>query len=476
MLIVLGAGAWMTLRELEIPRAAALIATASLVTLPLLVHQLNEPQTDLPDMTWLACTSALALAARRRPILLAPAVVAAALAVGTKTTPGVLALGALGVGLYYARSELRRLGLPLTVAVLAGVVVGGIWYLRNLFQHGSPVWPFAAAPWGDPMPLFLKLVNPTLISHPIATVRANGDAYTRGLAGGVVLLAAVPVVLLVALAGLDGARRFRRALLVACGVTLVAFLAFAVAPGTGPQRPGFLFGPPSTLRYILPTLGGAIVCLGLVARAGGPLAVAAKAALVASLVWNLVQDHRLGLPSVPSVRTLALGALGGLVVWVAHEVVAARLPRGASAGRPVSRLRPVVAALATAVAIGIALAPISSGYVRRHARVQGSTALAPKLTLWLASQPGFDGSGQPIAFVSRAVNALLSGEHFTHPLTLIPRTAGCGAVRAAARRGLVVVTPPVFLSKFIGVLPYSTAGCLAGQSVLYRDAIFTVYR
>jgi hypothetical protein len=108
--------------------------------------------------------------------------------------------------------------------------------------------------------------------------------------------------------------------------------------------------------------------------------------------------------------------------------------------------------------------------------VQGSTALAPAMVAWFAARPGFDRSHQPIAFVSRAVIAPLAGDHFTHPLTLLARDASCSAVRAAAQRGPVVVTDAGFLRNFIGVVPYTTAGCLTGHPTLYRDPIFTVYR
>lgn len=474
MFVLLGLGTWQTLRRLRIPRGVRLLATASLLALPLLVHQLNEPQTDLPDMSWLACTAALALGTRQTPSLLAPTLVAAALAVGTKTTPGVMALGALALGVYYARGHLRRLAVPLLGAVALGIVVGGGWYLRNLLQHGSPVWPFAAAPWGDPMPTFLRLVNPTLISHPIATVRENLDGYGDGLAGGVVLLASVPVLLVIALPRLACTQAIRRPLLLVTALTMLAFLAFAAAPGTGPQRPGFWFGPMATLRYVLPTLAGAVVGLALATRAGGPLGILARIALVASLAWSLIQDRDLGFPIVPSARTLALGALAGLGVWAALTALNAR--RGAAPLARVRGLPPLLMSCAAAVVVGAGLAPAGNGYVARHARVDGSTALGQPMVAWFAAQPSFEGSHEPIAFVSRAVDAPLSGDHFTHRLTLIGRDADCATVQAAARHGLVVVTAPGFLRNFIGVQPYATAGCLAGHPTVYRDAIFTVYR
>ncbi|HVE69520.1 MAG TPA: hypothetical protein VNB64_13165, partial [Solirubrobacteraceae bacterium] len=77
---------WMGLRALGVARVAAALALAAVVTLPLTVQQLGGPNTDLPALAWLVTAGALCACAARRPALLAVALVAAALAVGTKTT------------------------------------------------------------------------------------------------------------------------------------------------------------------------------------------------------------------------------------------------------------------------------------------------------------------------------------------------------------------------------------------------------
>jgi len=488
MFIVLAVATWQTVRNLEVPRAAAGLATAAIICLPLVVHQLNEPQTDLPAMTWLACTAALATGARRTPALLVPSVVAAGLAVGTKTTPAVMVLAALAVGFaLVARADLRALRRPLLLALAGAVVVGGIWYVRNLVQHGSPLWPFTAAPWGDPVPPFLRLVNATLLQHPLGTVRANEHGYLDGLAGGIVLLVGVPVLLIGGGVGLRFPRRLRHSLVLAAGIAAVGFLTFAIAPGTGPQRPGFWFGPLATLRYILPTLGAATVAVALASRAPGTIGMVATLALAGSLVWSLVQDAQLGFPSVPSARTPLAGAAAGVAVYAGCALALTWLRRRRPRRRgPVVPAVPRVPAVAGAPAaallaggaiiVGLALAPVSDGFVKRNAGVSGSTALGRDVVAWFAAQPGFDSSHQTIAFVSRAVIAPLAGDHFTHPLKLIPADASCAQVGALTRGDSVVVTQPDFLHDFIGIWPYATAGCFARMRPAYQDSTFSVYR
>ena len=117
LFVVLGAAAWRTLRTLDVSPMAAALGTAAVLTLPLIVHQLNAPQNDLTAMTWVACTAALAVGARRTPALLAPAILAAGLADGTKTTAIVMTTSALGIGLYLARGRLRPLAGRLLIAV-----------------------------------------------------------------------------------------------------------------------------------------------------------------------------------------------------------------------------------------------------------------------------------------------------------------------------------------------------------------------
>jgi hypothetical protein len=478
LLVLLGVASWVTVRNLGVRRLPAGLATAAMVTLPLAVHQLNEPQTDLPALTWLACTAALCTGARRTPALLAPAVLAGGLAVGTKPTPAVLVAVALAVGLWWARSGLAGLWQPLTLAAALALAAGGTWYLRNLVQHGSPLWPFSAAPWGDPRPEFLERVDTRLLERPSATMRGRLDMYAGQLAGAVVLLAGALAAFLSGAFGRNP-RALRRELVVAGTVAGLAVFAWSMAPGTGlPTSPGLAAPdswPSSTLRYLLPAIGAATVALALASRVARRAGAAATAALGVAVAWNVVKDVELGAPYVAPPATLALGAAIGLLALGAATAVAwfagarGRAPRR-------SPVEAVAAAAATAIVAGVALGAASDGLVERHARTTGSTALGRGVAAWLMRQRGFEDGRTTVAFASRALQAPLAGDNFTHPLELLPaRGEGCAAVRARARHSTIVVTDPAFLRGLLGDAPYDAGRCLAGRRPGYLDPPFSVY-
>ena len=476
LLLLLAVAGWVTLRNLLVPRLPAALATLALVTLPLVVHQLNEPQTDLPALTWLACTAALCTGARQAPLLLAPAVVAAGLAVGTKTTPALLVMASIAIGLYLARGGLRPAARWLALGGAAAFVVGGLWYARNLVQHGSPLWPFAAAPWGDPRPRFLELVDTRFLERPSATLSGRWEVYSDQLAGAVVLLGAALLLLVRGALGASLERPLRLALVAAGSITVLAFGAWTLAPGTGlPTSPGLLFPetwPSSTVRYLLPALGAATVAAALGARVRGVTGAAATLVLALAVGWNVVQDANLGLPYVPPARVLAVGAAFGLLLLAAVELAwrsAAR--RG---WRPPSR--PGMPILIGAILLlAIAPAAASEGFVERHARVEGSTALGRGVAAWFATQPGFDSDRATIAFASRGLQAPLAGDHFTHRLELIPTRVSCAEVEARAMHSAVVVSDPVFLRGLLGNRTYDAGRCLAGRRAAYQDEAFRVY-
>jgi hypothetical protein len=468
LLGLMAAAGWLTLRNLSVPRPIAGLGVLALVTAPLLVRQLNEPQTDLPALAWLTCTAALATAAGRRPALLMPALVAAGLSVGTKPSTGPLALAALGVGAYLARGRLRPLAGWLALGLAGAFVVGGIWYLRNLIERGSPLWPFATGPFGDPAPRFLGLVDKTFLDRPAKTLDGHLGDYVKRL-GGTWLLAAGGVATL-ALAALPprSVRPLRRPLAVAGAPTLIGLLIWSKAWGTGLQTsPQLTFAegfPLSALRYMLPALGVAVVAVALVARAGGWLRTAAAALLVVAIGWNLVEDVRLGRPWTPPLWVLVVGALGGLAVLA----VASRLPKPS--------LRPAWVAAGLAVAVALLVAPASDGMLSRYTKVSRTTAFGPELVSWFLDQPGFDDHGGPIGITSRGVMAQLAGDHFSHQLVLIPQRATCAQVDAYARRMPVVATHPLFFQGTLGVEPYTGRRCLQRhEPVLNRDP-FYVYR
>jgi hypothetical protein len=480
LLVLLAAGSWQTLRNLHVSRRAAGLATVALVTLPLIVKELNEPQTDLPALAWLACVAALATGAHRRPALLAPAVLAAGLAVGTRPTPVVMVVASLGVGFYVARASLGLIARRLAISLAGAIAVGGIWYLRNLVEHGSPLWPFSAAPWGDPTPRFLQLVGTRFIERPAATLRQTWASYGGQLGGGGVLLGGALVVFLVALLGVRLRRSQRRRLLFAAGVALVGLLAWSFAPGTGlPTAPQILAPvayPISTLRYMLPALGAATVAVALASSTGSVTGAAATVALAATVAWNLTKDAELGFPFVPPARTVILG--GAVGVALLGVVVVAR-PRARRWEWPRRAVPAAAVVTLAAVLAGVALALAGDGFVSRYARVTQSspTRVGQQGVLaWLTARPGFNSSRITIAFASRVMLGPLAGDHFTHPLLLIPARASCEAVQALARQSVVVVTDPAYLQGlFTGLTSYRSGTCLAGRRPAYRDEFFAVY-
>jgi hypothetical protein len=476
-LALAGAATWRGLRNLEVGLAPTILAVAALVTLPLAVRELNEPSNDLPALAWLACTGALCTAARRRPGLLAPAIVAAGLALGSKTSTLVPLIVCLGVTLWMLRARLRELLAPLGAALLAALAVGGLWFVRDAVLYGSPFWPHVSVPWGEPRPRFFQLVGERFIDRPAATLAGRVDVYFGRAAGGLLLIVAGLLAPLAAtrLAGVRVTRAQRRALLGAAAVVALAVLAWASAPVTGLprapglQRPGFL--AESGLRYALPALLTAIVAVALAARSGGRAATGVTVVLALAAAWNVVELVQLGPPYTPSLLVIAAGAAFGLAVLGAATVVAHAL-------RPVTRSRrvsgAVVGAGLAAVAGGV-LAIAATGYVDRSSRLAESTSLGRGVVSWFVTRPNFAHGHRPIAFASRAPIAALAGDRFNHVLTVVPPYESCERVRARAQAGWVVVTDPAYGYGFLSVDPYSTARCFAGRPARYDDGTFRVY-
>jgi hypothetical protein len=471
LLALLAASGWLTLRNLSVPRWAAGLAIGAIVTTPLLVRQLNEPQTDLPAFAWLVCTAGLATSAARRPALLAPALLAAGLAIGTKPSTGPLAVATLAVGAYLARGRLRELAGPLALGLAGAFVVGGIWYLGNLIEHGSPLWPFAVGPWGDPAPRFLGLVDATFAQDPLGTLDGRLRAYTERLGGSWLLLAGALLALALGAFAPRSARSLRRPLLVAGGLTLVGCLIWTTAWGTGVSTSRELSWPDgfalSSLRYALPALGAGAVAVAIAARAGGWVARAAGGLLIAVIVWSLVEDVQLGSPSTPRLWVLVVGAAAGIAVVALGGLVAAR-------GLP--RVPAVAVALGLAVVAGALLAPVSSGFVERYTKVPHSTAYAPELVSWFLEQPGFEDENGSIGIASRGVLAQLAGDRFNNRLVLVPQHASCAEVEDMARRMPVVITHPLFLRGTLGVEGYTGFRCLRRHRPLLALDPYYVYR
>jgi hypothetical protein len=437
------ASSWLALRALEVPRVVAVLGIACLCFTPLVLREISHAsETDFAALAWLAGTAGLAAASVRRPALLAPAVVAAGLAVGTKTTTLPLAVLALGAAFIAARGGLGGMRTALALAGVGALVAGGLWYLRNLLDHGSPLWPLVAAPWGDPVPSNLARLDVSLLSRPAETLEAAGtDFYVDQLGGMLLVLAACLTVPLWAR---------RRDALLAAGAAVLAALLWANAPFTGTTgEPAFAGVPLNALRYATPALAAAVAAMAIAARTGARAKTVATTVLSLALAWNTVRY--LDEPFLPSdavlIACMAAGAGGALLL--------------AALGRPRAV---IVAAAAAAVA---ALAFASSGWVERHGR---SGELDSGLVNAFAARADWTDGDGPVA-ASPTVFAAVAGDRLDHPVSLVRPRESCSAIRRRLRDGWIVVER----AKRDFFPRLSLTGCLRGLRPEFRDGARRIF-
>ena len=437
-LVLLGASVRAGLGEMGVSWRLAWLAAAALVTLPLVVVQLPGPNNDLPEMAWLACTAALIAGAAprrdgvvgRRPALLAVALVAVGLCVGTKTTGALLAGLALVLGSWACRRDLRRLVRPLVFAAAAAVAIGGVWYLRNLIDHGAPFWPLSTTPWGDPIPAIFRANNASLLGNFHATLHARTDAYWRVLAGGVIL---VPGAVLSVLWATGRAVRWG-------GVVVAAtLLVWAASPYTGISSSTQL--AVGATRYLLPCLLAAAVAMALAARgrgdrgggaggrrgagggAGGVRAAVAEALsaviLLGAVGVNMWRDQALGFPNAPTLRLVLLSAAAGAGMAVAATALVRVWRVGDALARWGSK---AVAVTAAALALTTLLVPVN-GYLSAHA----DTGLFDAgIVRWLHSRAAFRDGHAPVGWVPAPSQAGV----LRHELRGVRAAGACGSVGA----------------------------------------------
>jgi hypothetical protein len=457
--LCVGAG-WLGLRSLGVPKLVAGLGIAALLATPTLAGGTNGPNTELPALAWLICTAALCAASRERPALLGCAVVAAGLAIGTKTTTAALALLALATAAWCSREHLRRLRASLLPAVAVAFAAGGIWYLRNLVVHGSPLWPFVALPWGDPTPTEWSGFTNTLLEDPRGTLEGRIGDYLELLGGGAVLLGAGLAAPLLSV---------RRAVMLTAAATGLALFLWAGAPLTGRAEDPLVDFSLTAVRYLLPATAAATAALALAAREGRVQAAVASCVFAGALAWSLERAAALGHPYLPGAPVVLAGAtVGALAV-----AISALLP-GDRRWLP-ERLRPpawAAAAVAT-VGAGLALTAAASGYVERHARTttHRGAVFDTAVTRWFTSQPGFASGDRSISLAPTTIGPL-AGDRLRHRLELIPDSESCDRVEARAREGWVVLGFNAF-----GVpAPHRGAlRCFQGQRPLYDDGAFRVF-
>jgi hypothetical protein len=452
LLLLAGAG-WLGLRSLGADRRVTALGLAAVCTAPLVAHAAGTVGTDLPALAWLVAAAALVAASRARPGLLAPALLAAALGIGTKTTVAPLALLVLGLGWWTHRSRLGQIRRPLLAAGAAAAVVGGAWYVRNAIGHGSPLWPLVEIPGSDPLPDLVERSSYSVLDRPHETLAGNLDVYERRLAGYLLLIAAAVVAPLLAR---------RRAVIVAGAATGLSLLLWLNAPFTGAGDLG-IEGPfLSAVRYLLPAAAAGAACLVLAAAQGPrPARVLAIAALGLATAWNLLRTSEIGYPITPSAATL----LGAAAVGAALAAALARLRLGRRAVQ-------AAAALAAIVAVG-AGAAATDGYVERYVRANQPYPRIPYTDVvgLLAARPDFRDGSEPV-YMAPGVSAMLAGDTFDHEVELIPREEPCARVEARARTGWVVIGDLVAP----GVPPYTARQCFHGRRPVVELEGYRVFR
>ncbi len=448
---------WTGLRALRVGRLASGLAAGALAASPpVLAGQAGGAYTDPTALAWLVTAGALGLQARRTPALACPAVLAAALAAGTKTTALPLSAVLVVLVLFEVRGELRRLALPLGISLAGALLVGGTWYLRNLVDHGSPLWPFVSAPWGDPKPPLIDLADYSFLDRPAQTLSRVGHTYLERFLGGMLLLAGAAIAPLLV-----------RTRAVAAGAlaALISLVLWLNAPFTGVfDVRAFDVGTAESTRYLLPGLAAAALTLGLAIRdSRGAVRNLLTAVLGAAALVSAVQSFHIGFPAAPSPSTplagAALGAVAALVLPRLLRALPARPPRSPALG--------AAAYVLVALLAGAALALPASGYVERHAKAK---LFDGALASWFATQESWRDGDRPVAIAPTLIG-VLAGDRLRHPLRLIADHESCARVARRARAGWVVLSSV----RAAGARTTDVRACRPAPRPLYQDGSFRVY-
>jgi hypothetical protein len=413
MPVLFALAGWLGLRALGVDRAVRAVAVAAIAATPaVLASQSGGASLDPAALAWLASCGALCAVAvtTRAAEPLAPALVAAGLAIGTKTTAAPLSLTLLLIGGWILRRRLRPLMRPLGAALALAVAVGGVWYIRNIVDHGWPLWPFSSAPWGDPRPEIIVHADVTFIDRPSETWSRLHDYYLHHFGGPLLVLCGALAAALLARS---------RAVLFAAAAALVSLFIWTNAPFTGVfgATRAFDIGTGDATRYLLPGAAAAALTVALASRRGGWLRWGCLALLAAAAGIGVGQSFDLGFPNVPAAGTPIAGMLVG-------AVAAAVLVWGAPALRLGRWVAPLAGA-AAALALGALGARAADGFVERH----GETGTRESgVAAWFAAQPAWRDGSAPVASTWSLVGTL-AGDRLQHPLVLVDALAACARHR-----------------------------------------------
>ena len=299
---------------------------------------------------------------------------------------------------------------PLSMAAGLAVVVGGVWYLRNIAQHGWPLWPFSSAPWGDPRPPIIANADVKFIDRPGDTLSRLGDYYLHHFGGPLLVFCGAVAAALVARS---------RAVALAAAAALVSMFIWMNAPFTGVfgATRAFDIGTGDATRYLLP---GAACGAGGGAReparrlaAGGVRAAPRRGGGDRG-----APDVRARLPE----RAVAGDARGGDGARRGRGV--RDRARAAAAGAVMGAARGRVAALLAAAAFG---AVAANGFVERHGET--GTRESPLAAL-VRGAAGLARRRRPVASTWSLVGTT-AGDRLQHPLVLVGALEACARGRSA---------------------------------------------
>lgn len=433
-------------RSLGACRLAAWLAAGAVVTVPHVMAQLTSPKTDVSALAWLACCGALLLGTRDHPRLLPIALLAGGLSIGSKPTTAPIVAVVVVAALWAGRREIRRRPAALVAGLAGAVAVGGLWYVRNLVDHGSPLWPLASTPWGDPVAPVYQAGGSTFLEAPFETLRTQ-LADWLGVTGGGLLLVAVglPLALVV---GRTGVRLL-------AGLGLVAVTAWMVSPVSGlDNEPLAADVLTSTTRYLVPAMTVGAIALAVLATQPRWRAVGIGI-LGTVLAANVVACAREGTPVMPPAALIAVAAVGGAFVALARPPASHGWVRalGTMAGVAVLASLPVAA----------------NGWTGRHRdalRFGGAPIEA------LLADPAFVEGDEPV-LVTNIAWSDLAGDALDHDVRLLPKDVGCDVLESARREAWLVLIDAQFGGP--ADLPRER-GCLDGVDPTYLDEAIAVYR
>lgn len=420
----------------------SLAAVALILGSGAMADQAGEARNDIVGAFFVLAALAVLLnsACGGRPILPGTAVViglSAGLAAGTKLNfiPASVLLTAAAIWLAMPGDRRRSAGW----AILAGLVGGGYWYLRNLIHSGNPL------PW-------IKQLGPLTLPGPgqetggreagsvfgyVNDLDVVREWFVPGLrdafgAGWLVLLALALTGIALCLSRRSGPAR-RIAAAVALALLLAWFLAPTSASGYPGRPSGFLTG----LRYLAPAL---VVAMALLGSGAGTRGAATKWTVTGLLV--LLAPFAIRGGDFPSFRYWIIAALAAAGFWmvICGFLLARRLHQGRSPG---TRRGPGRGAIATAVVALIAIAVAGQPVQRYYFDHRYTTAdyVTPGLAAafeWARSVSGTRigttaSRMYPFYGTYLANQVGFVGEH--RPRGGFVRPEGCAAFRQAVNRG-----------------------------------------